>query len=203
MARTAQPGIIIADRTVHGPYENYQTPERRIPDTKMDDPWESCLPLGDNWGYVPNDNLKSTRTVIHNLVEVVAKGGNLLLGIGPQSDGTFPTEVEQRLQKIGGWLSKNGEAIYGTRAPAIFQDGNTYFTSREDKTYAIHLLQAGVPMPEQISWKGNVPKKGSTVKLLAIDKALEWEVKDGSVQVTLPKEVWSKEVPAFALSFSH
>lgn len=98
MAREAQPGIIFADRTVHGPYENYQTPERKIPETKLDNPWESCLPLGNNWGYVPNDTFKSSAEVIHNLVEVVAKGGNMLLGVGPQSDGQIPLEVVKKLK---------------------------------------------------------------------------------------------------------
>ncbi|MBD0258797.1 MAG: alpha-L-fucosidase [Cytophagales bacterium] len=59
MARQAQPGLLIVDRTVHGPYENYQTPEQRVPERKIDNPWESCMTLANNWGYVPNDSFKS------------------------------------------------------------------------------------------------------------------------------------------------
>src|SRR5215218_10911878 len=83
MARQAQPGLLVVDRTVHGPYENYQTPEQRIPAQQLDHPWESCMTLANNWGYVPGDVFKSPTKVIHTLIEVVAKGGSLLLGVGP------------------------------------------------------------------------------------------------------------------------
>ena len=89
MARKAQPGLLIVDRTVHGPYENYQTPEQRIPEQQLDHPWESCMTLANNWGYVPGDAYKSSVKIIHSLIEVVAKGGSLLLGIGPKPDGTL------------------------------------------------------------------------------------------------------------------
>lgn len=201
MAREAQPGIIFADRTVHGPYENYQTPERRIPDTKLDDPWESCMPLGNNWGYVPNDPLKSATKVIHSLVEVVAKGGNLLLGIGPQSDGTFPLEVEDRLEEIGAWMEKNGEAIYGTRTVDIFQDGDTYFTGRDAVTFAIHLVPEGEQIPKEVSWTGNLPKKGSIVLLLETGEAVQWKIKGKRVYVEVPGELLSKKLPALTFAY--
>ena len=111
MAREAQPGLLIVDRTVHGPYENYQTPEQRIPSEKIDNPWESCMTLANNWGYVPNDRYKSSAKVIHSLIEVVAKGGSLLLGIGPKPDGTLTDVALQRMKEVGQWLSKNGAAI--------------------------------------------------------------------------------------------
>lgn len=201
MARKAQPGIIIADRTVHGPYENYQTPERRIPETKLDDPWESCLPLGNNWGYVPNDPLKSPTTVIHNLVEVVAKGGNLLLGIGPQSDGTFPIEVQNRLKTIGTWLSKNGDAIYGTRPMDIFQDENTFFTTKDKQTFALHLISEEDNIPAEISWKGNIPKKGDKIRLLETGKEVKWSIKDQTVFIKVPSDLIAKKRPALVFAY--
>lgn len=201
MARAAQPGIIFADRTVHGPYENYQTPERRIPDTRLDDPWESCMPLANNWGYVPNDPLKSTRTVIHNLVEVVAKGGNFLLGVGPQSDGTLPLNVEERLREIGAWLAKNGEAIYGTRAMEVFQDGNTYFTTKKEKTYAIHLLKSEGGVPKEVSWKGNLPTKGTQIRLLETGELVQWQIRDGQVTLQLPNALSTQDLVALAFVY--
>ena len=201
MARQAQPGLIIADRTVHGPYENYQTPERRIPETKIDNPWESCLPLGNNWGYVPNDPLKSATTVIHNLVEVVAKGGNLLLGIGPQSDGTFPLEAAQRLLEIGQWLAKNGDAIYGTRARKIYQDGNTFFTRKDNQQFALHLLPEGETMPQEISWTGNLPAKGSEMRLLETGEAVNWRTRGNKVIVEVPEGLLSQKLPALGFGY--
>jgi alpha-L-fucosidase len=115
MARQAQPGLLVVDRTVHNPYENYQTPEQHIPKEQLDHPWESCMTLGNKWGYVPGDVFKSPAKIIHTLAEVAAKGGSPLLGIGPKPDGTLPQEAVERMQQIGTWLQKNGAAIYNTR----------------------------------------------------------------------------------------
>jgi alpha-L-fucosidase len=95
MAREKQPGLLIVDRTVHGSYENYRTPEQRVPDKKLDYPWESCVTLGNAWGFVPNDKFKSARQVIHMLIEVTSKGGNLLLGVGPDAKGKLLETVER------------------------------------------------------------------------------------------------------------
>ncbi len=84
MVKRNQPGIIMVDRAVAGEFENYQTPERGIPDTRLTHPWESCITLGNDWGWVPDDPYKSPREVVHMLVEIVSKGGNLVLGIGPK-----------------------------------------------------------------------------------------------------------------------
>ncbi len=203
MAREAQPGIIFADRTVHGPYENYQTPERKIPETKLDNPWESCLPLGNNWGYVPNDSFKSSAEVIHNLVEVVAKGGNMLLGVGPQSDGRIPLEVVKKLREIGSWLDKNGEAIYGTHAIDYFQEEATFFTQNDKKTFAIVCLKEDQKTPKSFSWSGNIPKKGSKITCLQTGKTVDWQLKDGKVSVQVPGILKGEKLPALAFSFSN
>ncbi len=201
MAREAQPGIIFADRTVHGPYENYQTPERKIPDERLEYPWETCMPLANNWGYVPNDPLKSTTKVIQNLVEVVAKGGNMLLGIGPQPDGRIPLEVVERMKEIGVWLNTNGEAIYNTYSLPIFQDGKTFFTENERNIYAIYCPDEDQAVPSTIQWKGNIPKKGSKIILLETGKPVKWTELNGSVRVNVPKDLQKKDVPALAFKF--
>ena len=122
IARTNQPGIIIVDRTIHGPYENYQTPERTIPETQLGYPWESCIPLSDDWGWVPRPRFKSPQKVICSLIETVAKGGNLVLGVGPTPEGLIEPETVSRLKEIGQWLSANGKAIYGTTIRGIVKD---------------------------------------------------------------------------------
>ncbi|SFU37313.1 alpha-L-fucosidase [Pustulibacterium marinum] len=201
MARKAQPGIIFADRTVHGPYENYQTPERKVPDTKLNNPWESCLPLGNNWGYVPNDPFKSPTTVIHTLVEVVAKGGNLLLGVGPQPDGLLPLEVVEKLEAIGAWLDKNGDAIYNTRAIDAYEDGNVYFTKNDDTIYAIALFEDGEALPKTITISKNIPEKKPTIKLLSTGKKVDYKIKNNQLIISIPKEVRNQKNSA-ALAFS-
>ncbi|WP_443939998.1 alpha-L-fucosidase [Pedobacter sp. MW01-1-1] len=203
MARKNQPGLLMVDRTVHGEFENYQTPEQKIPDHQIDNPWESCMTLGGAWGYVKNDKYKSAGVVIHKLVEIVAKGGSLLLGCGPKPDGTFPDEVVSRLNEIGKWTSVNGKAIYGTRITKNYQSGQTWFTQSKDakKRYAIYCVKEGEKLGETIHWKGNAPKKGTNLTLLANGKKLKWKQVGEETLVELPKGVALSSV-ALAFEFA-
>ncbi len=99
-------------------YGDYATPEQNIPiDTPKSPAWELCMTLGEQWGWQPQDtNYKSTHDLIHIFADVIGHGGNLLLGIGPKEDGTFPAGQVQRLEEIGQWTHKHAEAIHGTRA---------------------------------------------------------------------------------------
>lgn len=202
MARNLQPGILVVDRTVPGEFENYQTPERGIPDTQLSHPWESCITLGWDWGYVPTDQYKSSASVIHILAEIVAKGGNLLLGIGPKPDGTLPTEVEQKLEEIGEWTLKNGDAIYNTRITPVYNDGKTWFTqSKDGKTvYAIVCLEEGKALPKTITWKGNEPLKGSKMSFLQTGKNVSWKKTESGIEVSVPNGLLQNQ-PALAFSF--
>ena len=186
MARRNQPGIIVVDRTIHGPYENYQTPERTIPETQLDYPWESCIPLSDDWGYVKRPRWKSPEKVVNTLVEIVAKGGNLVLGVGPTPEGLIQPEAVERLKKIGDWMKRNGKALYNTTTTPHYNEGDVWFTASKDgKThYAVYMLQEGKSLPAQISWTTNLPKK--EVRLVSNGKKLKTKVKEGKVTVTLP-----------------
>ena len=160
-ARQKQPGMLIVDRWVQGPFEDYLTPEQKTPDKALTVPWESCITLGDAWGWVPNDNYKPSREVIRLLVRIVAKGGNLLLGFGPDGSGEFDPKVYQRLEEIGKWLNINGEAIYGTVPVEPFQDGNMAYTSKgTDTVYAIYLPgNDETELPERLMVKTTIKAK--------------------------------------------
>jgi alpha-L-fucosidase len=202
-SRKAQPGLLVVDRTVHGPYENYQTPEQRIPTQKIDNPWESCMTLANNWGYVPGDVYKSSTKIIHSLIEVVAKGGSLLLGIGPKPDGTLTDEALQRMKEIGAWMNKNGVAIYNTRTVDNYRDSSTYFTQnkKEGVYYALACLPEGKETPSFVEWKGNTPKKGSKMKLLQTGETVKWVQQGSVVKVLLPASLRIEKLPAIALAF--
>ena len=189
MARSHQPGLIIVDRTIHGPYENYQTPERTIPEEQLTFPWESCIPLSDDWGFVNRPRWKSPQRVINTLVEIVAKGGNLVLGVGPTPEGLIQPEAVSRLKEIGQWLKLNGRAIYGTTITPNYHDGNIWFTAAKDGSslYAIYQLNEDASLPTEISWTGNVPAKG--VRLLSTGKKLKTNIAGDKVTVTLPKQM--------------
>ncbi|WP_276504316.1 alpha-L-fucosidase [Terrimonas pollutisoli] len=205
MARKAQPGLLMVDRTVHGKFENYQTPEQRIPEQQLDHPWESCMTLANNWGYVPGDKYKSSRQVIHSLIEVVAKGGSLLLGIGPKPDGVLPDEAVEKMKEIGKWMSKNSKAIYNTRITKNYHEGNIWFTQnpKEGNRYALVCLKENEPIAKEITWHNNLPKKGSKIKLLDSGETIKWKQEGDTVILTLPSSLIQskKNNPALAFSF--
>jgi alpha-L-fucosidase len=205
MARKAQPGLLMVDRTVHGPYENYQTPEQKIPEKQLNNPWESCLTLGNAWGFVPNDHYKTANEVIRSLVEVVAKGGSLLLGVGPKPDGTFPDDAVSRLEEIGKWMSANGKAIYGTRITADYHEGNTWFTQSKDQKIknAIYCFKDNSVLNQPVQWTGNAPKKGSKMVLLNNDRPVKWELNGNTVKVYLPESIKNNTAIYGALAFSY
>lgn len=188
MARSNQPGMIVVDRTVQGPYENYQTPEHTIPEKRIDNPWETCMPLCNNWGYVPNDEMKSADRIIRTLVEVVAKGGNLLLGVGPKPDGTFPADVEARLLEIGKWLEVNGEAIYETRSLEYYQHSYWFFTQSKDQKTAYVLVPKDDNLT-QLRWAENLPKKGSKLIFIPTGEKLPYHIHNGFVMVNIPQSI--------------
>jgi alpha-L-fucosidase len=138
-ARQHQPWLLSADRTVGGPYENVVTPEQTLPARPLHIPWESCITMGTAFSYRYEDHYKTTRQLIHLLVEVVAKGGNLALNVAPQPDGRLSRAAMDRMKGMGSWLKVHGEAIYGTRICAPYSVGNTHFTKKGDVIYAIHL----------------------------------------------------------------
>ena len=115
-----QPNIITNDRLKRPNFPgDTKTPEQKIPDRKELDgkDWETCMTMNSSWGFKSWDNnWKSSQTLVRNLIDIASKGGNYLLNIGPKPDGSFPQESIDRLKDIGGWMNKNSEAIYATKA---------------------------------------------------------------------------------------
>lgn len=161
MARKHQPGLLVVDRTVAGRNENYVTPEGEIPDHHLPYPWETCMPMGTSWTWKPHDNFKSVGTLVRHLCQIVARGGNYLIGVGPDAHGEFDPGVYERLHGLGAWLKTNGEAIYSTRTIAPYEQGSVVFTQKPNgDVCAIVLSQedgdslpASVQLPAEIASK--------------------------------------------------
>jgi len=117
MIRELLPNAIVNNRA--GLPGDFDTPEQHIPAAPMGRRaprrlWETCMTINNHWGYHATDhNHKSVRQLVHNLVDIVSKGGNDLLNVGPKPDGTIQEEHGVRLRQMGAWLRVHGEAIYG------------------------------------------------------------------------------------------
>jgi len=95
---------------LHG---DFSTPEQKIVAETGGRAWESCMTLNDSWGYQRADNdWKSSRTIVRNLITCARDGGNYLLNIGPEGDGSVPEESVRVLTEVGKWMDTNGETIY-------------------------------------------------------------------------------------------
>lgn len=113
LIHSIQPDCIINSRIGNG-LGDYAVVEQSLVSTARKN-WEACITMSENWGYNRHDTKwKSPELLARNLIEVVSKGGNLLLNVGPKGDGTWPVESQENLRIIGHWMKTNGEAIYGT-----------------------------------------------------------------------------------------
>ncbi len=206
-ARQKQPGLIVVERSCPGEFENYQTPEQKIPDHQILNPWESCITLTNDWGWVPEPQFKSPARVIALLSEIVAKGGSLLLGVGPTAQGLIEDESVWRLKQIGAWLDKNGEAIYATTTPPPYtnDDHSVWYTATKDgKTlYAIIANKDDNGVPTTVSWTGNTPVKGTKMTNLATGKTVKYTTTDSTTTVHLPAGSASTDGVALRFSISH
>jgi alpha-L-fucosidase len=115
-----------------------ETPEQFIPGLPLKGAWEANLTMGTEWPYKPtNETYKSGQSLIRTLIETRAKGGNLLLNVGPKPNGELPIEQEDRLREVALWMFVNREAIYNTRPWVVTNEGGVWFTSNGDTVYAI------------------------------------------------------------------
>ena len=117
-----------------------QTPELYVPGIPLEGAWEANFTMGTAWQYQPQNELyKTGGQVIDILVETRAKGGNLLLNIGPKPDGELPIEQEERLREVALWMQVNQECIYNVRPWVITNEQNIWYTKarNEDTLYAI------------------------------------------------------------------
>ena len=173
---------------------------------KSNKPWEEGRGIGKSFGYnraEDVDDYKSSKELVHFLVEVVSKGGNLLLDVGPTADGRIPVIMQERLVNIGNWLAVNGEAIYGTRrlisdrpeqeerkrpeegyqVKIDYTGTGLRYTARDDSLYALCLGWPG----KDLVLANTHPAKGAVIAMLGHSGTIQWHMEGQHLHIAVPQ----------------
>ena len=192
LAWQLQPDIIVTRGAI-------RTPEQYVPGTPVDEPWESCITMGTQWQYKPtNEQYKTGGELIRLLIETRAKGGNLLLNVGPKPDGELPIEQEERLREIALWMFVNGECIYGVR-PWIVTNEKYYWFTRKKDSDTLYVIVAEPERWKYGEWKDLVLRSVRTTEQTKVsvlsqnDQVLEYQTD------VVPKTTFKQEADGLHL----
>ena len=174
-----QPHLIVCDRTVGGEFENIVTPEKEIPERPMNIPWETCTTVGDRFSFHYTDNFKTGRQLVHLLLNVVSRGGNLALNVAPQPDGALPAGAVASLRDLGRWMRIHGEGIYNTTIAEPYFIRNIRYTAKGDTRYIFYLYEdcASLPLKLHLRFSG----KAHHIRLMRTGQEVPFEEKGGEL----------------------
>ena len=178
-----QPDIIVNNRNrLDG---DFSTPEQRIQAEKEGRAWEACMTMNGSWGYhQADDDWKTPKTVVRNLVTCARGGGNYLLNIGPRGDGSIPEESVRILSAVGRWMDKNGQTIYGADPCSVGRSNYASFTRKGNTLYVhVHFW------PGDTVTIGGLRTKVRSARLLASGKQVDFQQDEFRVRFTgLPQK---------------
>jgi alpha-L-fucosidase len=191
----------------------------------LPEPWQTDTSVSNkSWGYIDNDTFKTPLFIVQQLADVVSKNGNLLLNVGPRSDGTIPQPVQQVLLDVGAWLKVNGDAIYGTRPWTTFGEGPTKveagsfhdtqtkpytaqdfrFTTKGETLYAIEMgwPHDGEAIIHTLGSGVVGARNVSAVSLLGGSTALTFTQQADGLHIKVPAEAPGKYAYAYRIAFA-
>jgi len=187
-----QPEIIVNNRNdLPG---DFSTPEQHITASEAGRAWETCMTLNDSWGFNRGDDAwKTPKTIVDNLATCAHGGGNYLLNIGPEPDGSIPPDTAACLESVGKWLESNGKSIYGTDRADVSWNTNANYTRRGNKLYIHqHYWPGHTPaaewltfyQPEVVVAVGGLKPKVLSAKLLKTGQKVDFTQDEFTLRLT-------------------
>ena len=202
--REIQPDVLLRGRGI-GNYGDYYTPEGFVPSEKDDAvmPWMVIYPLGRTFSYDPDArHYKGAGWIIQNLVSCVAKGGNFMVGIGPDPQGAFHPAAVQELEETGKWLKTHGEGIYATRPFTPWHEGEDILFSRTKDRRCLYAFCTKEPAGDLLL-RSAPHHPGMQVTLLGVETPLSWRQQGEAISVSLtePVRAQRKQSDRYAWAF--
>ncbi len=223
LINSLQPNCLINSRIGNG-LGDYSIVEQRLTDKINLKPWEACITMSDSWDYnVFDKGSKSPEMLIRHLADIVSKGGNLLLNIGPTGKGTFPEFTSSGIEAYHNWLEKNGEAIYNTRPWRTFGENwnNTVSTEKVNtefndakfdgtpqsntpdfrftcKDKNLYVIVRSIPENKYTISSILPSDKIQQITLLENGEKVKWKQTDKGLEITIPKRN-NSQIPVYTL----
>ncbi|MDR8393810.1 alpha-L-fucosidase [Aliifodinibius sp. S!AR15-10] len=177
---------------------DFGTPEQEVGNYNTETPWESCITIGRQWAWRPNDKLKSTKQLLHLLLNTVGGDGNLLLNVGPMMDGRIEQRQIRRLHQVGDWLRRHGESVYRIRG-GPYRPTETMVSTRKGNKIYLHLLahpgsELTLPLPEGV--------QVNNARLLRTDQKLNLRQAHGNLKISLPSRLPNDVASVVALELN-